>query len=246
MAWENSRNFATSPLFSPRSDIWETSAKFPPWWRATTQLWVVLLISWSKFSAKQIQVVRSSAWSYKGAEKHIVNFDLWGVLVDKSGWITKLAVTINALFKVLLSRLLLLWICETLEGSSQRKINVNTMHFNASTKIGSNLSNSSLRKQPTFQDATNGFPSKWRSRNELRNSKKMMRHYLDLFAWKFASANQQHYSHLGSNASSVWKICARFSDVFRGGKKWWRREIRLFSQAIETPHKTALHYEKTK
>ena len=118
-------------------------------------------VSFSGFnSAKQFQVVTSSGWSYKGAEKHIVNFDLWGVLVDKSGWITKLAVRINALFKVLLSRLLLLWICETLEGSSQRKINVNTMHFSASTKIGSNLSNSSLRKQPTFQDATTGFPSK--------------------------------------------------------------------------------------
>ena len=118
----------------------------------------------------------SSGWSYKGAEKHIVNFDLWGVLVDKSGWITKLAVRINALFKVLLSRLLLLWICETLEGSSQRKISVNTMHFSASTKIGSNLSNFSLRKQPT-------------------------------------------YSHLGSNASSVWKICGRFSDIISWGKK---------------------------
>ena len=118
----------------------------------------------------------SSGWSYKGAEKHIVNFDLWGVLVDKSGWITKLAVRINALFKVLLSRLLLLWICETLEGSSQRKISVNTMHFSASTKIGSNLSNSSLRKQPT-------------------------------------------YSHLGSNASSVWKICGRFSDIISWGEK---------------------------
>ena len=174
----------------------------------------------------------SSGWSYKGAEKHIVNFDLWGVLVDKSGWITKLAVCvffdkvwvnsrdrINALFKVLSSRLLLLWICETLEGSSQRKLNVNTTHFSASTKIGSNLSNSSLRKQPTFQDATTSFPSKWRSRNELRNSILMMRHYLDLLGWKFASANQQQYSHLGSNASSVWKICARFSDVISWGKK---------------------------
>ena len=153
---------------------------------------------------------------------------------------------INALFKVLLSRLLLLWICETLESSSQRKRNVNTMHFSASTKIGSNLSNSSLRKQPTFQDATTGFPSKWRSRNELRNSILMMRHYLDLFGWKFASANQQHYSHLGSDASSVWKFSARFSEVTSWGKKWWHCEIRLFSQAIQTLHKTALHNEQTK
>ena len=67
---------------------------------------------------------------------------------------------INALFKVLLSQLLLLWICETLESSLQRKINFNTVHFSSSTKIGSNLSNSSLRKQPTFQDATTGFSAK--------------------------------------------------------------------------------------
>ena len=92
--------------------------------------------------------------------------------------------------------------------------------LDAFTKIGSNLSNSSLRKQPTFQDATTGFPSKWRSRNELRNSILMMRHYLDLFGWKFASANQQHYSHLGSDASSVWKFCARFSDVIS-----WRKKV---------------------
>ena len=47
---------------------------------------------------------------------------------------------------------------------------------------------------------------------------KMTRHYLDLFGWKFASANQQHYSYLGSDASSVWKFCARFSEVTSWGK----------------------------
>ena len=70
--------------------------------------------------------------------------------------------------------------------------------LDASTKIGSSLSNSSLRKQPTFRDATTGFPGKWRLRNELRNSVLMTRHYLDLFGWKFASTNQKHYSHLRS------------------------------------------------
>ena len=53
IAWENSRNFATPPLFSPRNEVWETGAKFPYRWRVTTQMWVVLLIAWSKFSAKQ-------------------------------------------------------------------------------------------------------------------------------------------------------------------------------------------------
>ena len=38
----------------------------------------------------------------------------------------------------------------------------------------------SLRKQPTFGDATTGFPAKWRLRNERRNSILMTRHYPDL------------------------------------------------------------------
>ena len=39
---------------------------------------------------------------------------------------------------------------------------------------------SSLRKQPTFGDATTGFPAKWRLRNERRNSTLMTRHHPDL------------------------------------------------------------------
>ena len=38
----------------------------------------------------------------------------------------------------------------------------------------------SLRKQPTFGDATTGFPAKWRLRNERRNSILMTHHYPDL------------------------------------------------------------------
>ena len=30
-------------------DVWETEAEIPFWWRIATQIWVVLLISWSKF-----------------------------------------------------------------------------------------------------------------------------------------------------------------------------------------------------
>ena len=45
----------------------------------------------------------------------------------------------------------------------------------------------SLRKQPTFSDATTGFPAKWRLRStERRNSILMTRHYPDLgraFDW---------------------------------------------------------------
>ena len=38
----------------------------------------------------------------------------------------------------------------------------------------------SLRNQPTFSDATTGFPAKWRLRNEHRTSTLMTRNYPDL------------------------------------------------------------------
>ena len=50
LAWENSRHLATPLLVSPPNDVWETSAEIPYWWRITTQIWVVLLIGWIKFS----------------------------------------------------------------------------------------------------------------------------------------------------------------------------------------------------
>ena len=37
-----------------------------------------------------------------------------------------------------------------------------------------------MGKQPTFGDATTGFPAKWRLRNERTNSILMTRHYPDL------------------------------------------------------------------
>ena len=35
---------------------------------------------------------------------------------------------------------------------------------------------------------------------------------------KFDLTNQKHYSDEGSDASSVWNFCARFSDVYLAGK----------------------------
>ena len=40
--------FGGLPLFSPRNDVWETSAEIPYWWRITPQIWVVLLIGQSE------------------------------------------------------------------------------------------------------------------------------------------------------------------------------------------------------
>ena len=42
---------------------------------------------------------------------------------------------------------------------------------------------------------------------------------------KFDSANQKHYPDLGSDASSVWNFCVRFSDVISGGNQCWRCEM---------------------
>ena len=39
---------------------------------------------------------------------------------------------------------------------------------------------SSLRKQPTFGNASTSFPAKWRPKNERRNPILMTRHYSDL------------------------------------------------------------------
>ena len=41
---------------------------------------------------------------------------------------------------------------------------------------------------------------------------------------KISSTNQKHFPDLGSDASSVWKFCTRFSDVISQGNQWWRRK----------------------
>ena len=46
--------------------------------------------------------------------------------------------------------------------------------------FGRRYTHSSPRKQPTLRDATIVFPTKWRLRNERRNSILMTRHYSDL------------------------------------------------------------------
>ena len=63
LAWENRQHFATPPMGSPWIDVWETSAEiFPYWWRVTTQIWVVLLIGWSKFHKCQDQL--EALWNF--------------------------------------------------------------------------------------------------------------------------------------------------------------------------------------
>ena len=65
--------------------------------------------------------------------------------------------------------------------------------------------------------------------------------------------NQRCYPDPGSDTSSVWNLCARFSDVTWWGNQWWRREMWVVcSQAklghlrVEMPHCTWCAYQGTK
>ena len=46
-----------------------------------------------------------------------------------------------------------------------------------------------------------------------------------LIGWNFLSTNQKHYQDLGSDTSSVWNFCVRYSDIVLRGLKWRPREI---------------------
>ena len=88
------------------------------------------------------------------------------------------------------------------------------------------------RKQPTFREATKGFPAKWRLRNERRNSIRWcvttQIWVVLLIGWnKFprGTTNQKHYPDQGRDTSSVWNFCARFSDVISRRNRWWRLEM---------------------
>ena len=51
-----------------------------------------------------------------------------------------------------------------------------------------------------------------------------------VIGWDFLSTNQKHYQDLGSDTSSVWNFCARYSDFVLRGLKWQPREtLAVFS-----------------
>ena len=52
---ENSQHFATPPLVSLWNEFQGTSTEIQYWWHITIQIWVVLLIGWSKFPMQQDQ-----------------------------------------------------------------------------------------------------------------------------------------------------------------------------------------------
>ena len=78
----------------------------------------------------------------------------------------------------------------------------------------------SLRKQPTFGDATACFPSKWRLKKKHRNSILITRHYQDLGSASDWSCRVRNLIQpirsttqiwVLTRHSSVWNFCACFS-----------------------------------
>ena len=62
------RHFPALPLVSPRNNVWQTSAEISCWPRVTTQMWMVLLIGWSKLLSWHNQ---SGAYPGLGSENVI-------------------------------------------------------------------------------------------------------------------------------------------------------------------------------
>ena len=97
----------------------------------------------------------------------------------------------------------------------------------------------SLRKQPTFGEATSGFPAKFRPRNERRNSILMMHHFPDLGS---ASDWLNQISHVAwpiRSTTQIWvEMCHQygisvlfFQTSFGGETSGSMAKCRLFSQA---------------
>ena len=87
----------------------------------------------------------------------------------------------------------------------------------------------------------------WPQRNKRRNSILMTRHCPDLSSasdwsccqWNLLLPSRSTYPDLGSDTSSIWNFCARFSNVNSRGNNWWRREmLAVFSSYLRAcwPH----------
>ena len=124
--------------------------------------------------------------------------------------------------------------------------NVNSKHRHQNTRLvpltAASGAFTRLRKQPTFCDATTGFPANWCPRNKPRKSILMTRlyrcHYSDLGSasgWLnilLASTNQKHYPVQDIDVSSVWNFFAHFSDFISCGNQSRCHKCWLVSQAI--------------
>ena len=86
----------------------------------------------------------------------------------------------------------------------------------------------SLRKQPTFHDATTGFPAKKRLKNEFRNSIMMTCHHPEPGSdsdrsYRVGNLIQPIRRTTQIWVETPWNFCARFSDVIWRGNQWHGR-----------------------
>ena len=97
----------------------------------------------------------------------------------------------------------------------------------------------SLRKQPTFGDATNVFLAKWHLRNERRNSILMTRHYPDLGGDSDWLNRISHLTRPIRITAQIWLVTRHQSGIsalvsqksFGGENSGRVAKCRLFSQA---------------
>ena len=102
----------------------------------------------------------------------------------------------------------------------------------------------SLTKQPTFRDATTGFPAKWRLRNKRRNSILMMRHYPDLGGASDWLCSVGNLLQPIRSPTQVWVVTRHQNGIsavvsqtsFRGETNGGVTKCQLFSQASLFSH----------
>ena len=98
-----------------------------------------------------------------------------------------------------------------------------------------------LRKKPTFRDATTCFPAKWRLRNERRNSILMTRHYPDLGSASDWLNQISHAARPIRSTTQIWEVTRHQYEIsalvsqtsFGGEISGSVAKCRLFSQASE-------------
>ena len=79
-------------------------------------------------------------------------------------------------------------------------------HTHSPLFITGDMPISSLSKQPTFGNATTGFPTKWRLRNEHRNSILMTHHYSDLGGASDWLNQISHAAQLIRSTTQIWVV----------------------------------------
>ena len=88
-----------------------------------------------------------------------------------------------------------------------------------------------------FHDVADGFPIKWHLRKEHKRHITSQIWVVLLIGWKFASSNQTPYPDLGSHVSSVWNLCACFSDIIsRGNQSCHHKNFSCFPLALTDSH----------